>query len=247
MKLKIITYLFVFFIFTSCKKENALDCFKSNGPEKTETRILETFTHIKTFDKIDVTIIKGSEYKVEVTAGSHILSNIKTTVSYGTLTIQNKNKCNFVRGYKKHISITVTLPYLKIVENLGVGTVYFDENFNQDTLKVHAENSGDTYIKGNYYRISTSSHGDGNIYVSGSCNTLYVYMFGTNFFKGEDLTITNYAFVENISIGSAYIKAPNNGIFECNIHKDGNIYYTGNPSFVDDFSDGKAKGKLIKN
>jgi len=247
MKLKIIIYLVVVFYISSCKKENALDCFKPNGPEKTETRVLEHFTSIQTYDKIDVTIIKGPDYKVEVTAGSHILSNIKTTVSNGTLTIQNKNKCNFVRGYKKQINITITIPRLEKIENLGVGTVYFDKNFNQDTLFVRAENSGDTYVYGTFYLLTTASHGDGNIYVNGTCNTLYVYMFGTNFFKGEGLTVTNYAFIENISIGSAYLAAPNNGTFECNIWKDGNIYYTGNPLYINNFSDGTAKGKLIKN
>ncbi len=247
MIIKTLKYLVIIVIITSCKKENAIDCFKSNGTQKTEIRYLADFNRIKTYDKIEVTIVKGTDYKIEVNAGKHLLSNIITKVTDGILSIQNKNKCNFVRGYKNKITATVTLPYLNLVENLGVGTVYFDANFNQDTLKVRAENSGDIYINGSYYRITTSSHGDGNIYANGTCNTLSVYMYGTNFFYGQNLTTTNYAFAENISIGSAYINAPNTGTFECNIHKDGNIYYTGNPTVLNDFSDGTAKGKLIKN
>lgn len=247
MKLKLIKYLLLIVVFISCKKENALDCFKSNGPEKTETRLLENFNKIKTYDKIEITILQGNEFKAEIKAGKHILSNMKTIVKDGILTIQNKNKCNFVRGYKKQVSITITLPNLNLIENLGVGNVYIDANFTQDTLKVRSQNSGDTYINGNYYRITTSSHGDGNIYVNGTCNTLTVYMFGTNFVKAENLTITNYLFIENISLAGAYVMAPNNGTFECNIRSEGNIYYRGNPNYITDFSDGKAKGKLIKN
>jgi hypothetical protein len=72
-------------------------------------------------------------------------------------------------------------------------------------------------------------------------------MFGTNFLYGNNLTITNYTFMENISLGSIYINAPNNGTLECNIRSEGNIYYTGNPATITNYSNGKAKGTLIKN
>lgn len=247
MKLKFFTYIILLFFVAGCTKENALDCFKSNGSEKTETRYLQGFNRIQAYDKIEYTITQGNEYKVEITAGSHIIPSIKTTLKDSVLIIQDKNKCNFVRGYKKQIKIKITLPRLQKIDNLGVGTIYFDPNFNQDSIFVRSENSGDTYINGKYYLITTSSHGDGNIIVTGTCNTLYVYMNGTNFFKGDNLTVTNYAFIETFSIANAYIKAPENGVFECNIHKEGNIYYTGNPSQINNYSDGKQKGSLIKN
>lgn len=247
MKVKFLIYLIFTIFITSCNKENALDCFKSNGSEKTETRYLSGFKRIQAYDKIEYTIVQGNEYKVEVTAGSNILSSIKTIVKDSVLTIHDKNKCNFVRGYKRQIKIKITLPHLQKIENLGVGTIYFDHNFVQDSIFIRSENSGDTYLDGTFYLITTASHGDGNIIVNGTCNTIYVYMNGTNFFKGEDLTVTNYAFIESYSIANAYIKAPNNGTFECNIHSDGNVYYSGNPLHVNNFSDGSAKGKLIKN
>ncbi|MDX2173584.1 MAG: DUF2807 domain-containing protein [Bacteroidota bacterium] len=247
MKIKFFSYLFITSFLFACTKENALDCFKSNGKETTEFRYPGSFSIIKTYDKIDVKIVKGTEYKVEINAGSNLMSSIKTTVSNGTLTIQNKNKCNFVRGYKKTINVIVTLPRLAQVENLGVGTINFDQNFSQDTLFVRAENSGDTYLNGTFYLLTTSSHGDGNIIANGTCNTLYVYINGTNFFNGENLTVTNYAFIESFSIANAHIKSPNNGTFECNIHSDGNVFYTGNPLYINDYSDKSAKGKLIKN
>lgn len=247
MKVKFLIYLIFTIFIISCNKENALDCFKSNGSEKTETRYLAGFKRIQAYDKIEYTIVQGNEYKVEITAGSNILSSIKTIVKDSVLTIHDKNKCNFVRGYKKQIKVKITLPRLQKIDNLGVGTIRFDPNFTQDSIFVRSENSGDTYVSGNFYLVITSSHGDGNIIVDGTCNTLYVYTNGTNFFKGEDLTVTNYAFIESYSLANTRIKAPYNGTLECNIHNDGNVYYDGNPLYINDFSDGKAKGKLIKN
>lgn len=242
----IITYAFILFVFVSCKKENAFDCLKSNGAETIETRQLTGFNVIKVYDKIDLNITRGIEYKVEVKAGKNIISNVHTEVKNEELIIKNENKCNFVRGYKKHITVNVTIPYLKRVENNSVGAVRLINNFVQDSIFLKAENSGDIYFDGAADYIRTSSRGNGDIYLSGQCKMLYVYMFGTNFLYGQDLTVSTYAFVESVSVGNCYVYAPDNGTFEYNLWKSGNIYYRGNPLYINNFSDGSGKGKLIK-
>lgn len=230
----------------SCKKENALDCFKSNGATVTEKRNMPPFNVIKLYNKIDIYINQGPDYTIEVRTGKNIIKNIKTTVSDGVLTIDNSNKCNFVRGYKEKISINITLPYLTRSENRGVGTIRFSNTFTQDTLQVMAENSGDTYVYGTFNEIRTSSHNNGDIYLNGTCKRLFGYVFGTNVLNADSLKITNYVFVESISIGDCFINAPNGGILEYNIWRSGNIYYTGNPAQITNYSDGTGKGRLIK-
>ena len=90
---KSISYLVLVLFLAACKKENSLDCFKTNGDEITETRSLPAFTIIKLYSKIDLNIIKGVEYKVDVVAGENIINNISTSVIDGVLTIENNNKC----------------------------------------------------------------------------------------------------------------------------------------------------------
>lgn len=231
--------------FVSCKRENALDCFKSNGVEVTETRDIGTFSIIVLHDKIDLNVIKGSEYKVDVVAGEHIIKNIKTTIKDGVLRLDNNNKCNFVRGYKRNVTVNVTVPSIVRVESRGVGTIKFSENFTQDTIQLLAENSGDIYLNGTFNQIKTSSHGNGDIYLSGACDRLYVYMFGTNILKAEGLTINTFVFVENISIGDCFINAPVAGILEYNIWRSGNIYYRGNLIAISN-PKGDGKGQLVK-
>ncbi len=233
------------FLFANCKKENAFDCFKSTGADVIETRSVEKFDVIKVFNKIDLNIIKGPEFKVEVTAGKHVIKNIKTIVADSALNIKDENKCNFVRGYKRQVTVNVTLPYLVRVESRGVGTVRFAEGYVQDTVFIRAENSGDIYVNGNFNQIRTSSHGNGDIYLNGACNSLYVYMYGTNVLKGENLTINNYVFVETVSIGDCFVAAPTGGTLDCNIWRNGNVFYKGNPSSANRFA-GDGKGKLIK-
>ena len=244
--LRNLKYSVLILVLFSCGKENRFDCFKSNGPVISSERDLGAFKHIMVYDKIDLNLIQGNEYKVEIMAGKKIMSNISTSNTNGTLVIENNNKCNFVRGYDKKITVNITVPKIDRIESHGVGAIRFNENFVQDSIFLLAENSGDIYVNGNFKRITTGSHGNGDIYADGICDTLTVYTFGTNSFKGENLTIKTYVFIENISIGDVRINAPLNGKLECNIWRNGNIYYRGNPTSINDLSDGTAKGKLIK-
>lgn len=240
-----LVYIFAALILLSCKKENATDCFKSNGDMASEYRSTAFFNEIKVYDKIDLNVYQGQEFNVEVQAGENLFRNIKTTVDGNILTIKNLNKCNFVRGYKKRITVTVTLPHLNKVNNEGVGTVKI-RNLIQDSVFIRAENSGDIHVDGVFKKVITSSHGNGDIYLSGSCDSLYSYLFGTNFLKAQDFHVNKYIFIETISIGDATIRAPDNGKLECNIWRSGNVYYTGNPSVIRNLSDGSGKGRLIQ-
>ncbi|MES2681431.1 MAG: DUF2807 domain-containing protein [Bacteroidota bacterium] len=211
-----------------------------------ELRNTESFSTIIINNKIDVTIFNGPAYKVEVLAGAHIIKNISTSVKGGALNIENNNTCNFVRGYKKNVRVNITAPFVKLVFNDGVGTVRFSDNFTQDTLVVKAGNSGDIHINGHFKEIRTSSHGNGDIYINGVTNTLFVYTKGTNFLNAQNLAVYDYAFIETLSIGDCYLNAENLQKFEYNIWKSGNIYYTGTPAEINDFSDHKGKGQAIK-
>lgn len=209
-------------------------------------RDLGSFSLVRTFDKINVNITKGSAFKVEVNAGKHVIKNIYTKVIDGVLVIDNNNKCNFVRGYKRQVTVNITVPYIKKVENMGVGTVVFDNNFSQDTLLVLAESSGDIHINGTYNEIRTSSHGNGDIYLDGVSNRLYVYSNGINFFRGSNMLITDYIFVETLSIGDCHINASSANKFDYHIWSTGNIYYKGNPPEINNVGPGTEKGKAIQ-
>jgi hypothetical protein len=230
---------------SSCKKENALDCFKSNGTEITKTLSPGTFNTIQLASKIQLFVHQGNEYKVEVTAGKHIIKNISAKVVGNTLEMDNNNTCNFVRGYKKNVTVHVTLPYLKFVKNDGVGTITISD-FVQDTLVVRAESSGDIRISGNYNQVRTSSHGNGDMYVNGTAKSFLVYANGTNFVHAENLLVKDFVFVQTVTLGDCFVNASILQELVYNIGSSGNIYYTGNPPVVKDVSEVKAKGKAIK-
>lgn len=238
-------YAAIAFILFACSRDHAFDCFRSNGSDVTELRSPGTFTAIEVGSQIDVTIAQGSSYAVTVTAGDHVIKNIRTRVKDNVLEIENTNRCNFVRGYKRTISVVVTVPYLRQLIHKGVGSVSFDAAYSQDTLHVKAESSGDIHVSGTYTAINSVANANGDVYLNGSCNTLYAYTNGTNFLHAENLLVADLIQVQALSLGNSYLNATQAARINYDIWSSGNIYYTGNPTLID-LGEGTGKGQIIK-
>lgn len=87
----------------------------------------------------------------------------------------------------------VTMPYISKIVNNGIGSIILNNNFHQDTtLAVRVGNTGDLYINFSYKDVFTSSHGNGDIYLSGSSNSLQLYSNGTNFIYAIDFKVSVY-------------------------------------------------------
>lgn len=244
--LKVNFSLLLVMMIASCKKGHRLDCFKGNGDEITETRYPGNFTSFLVHNKIDVEVVQGSECKVEVSAGKNIIKNILTNVINDSLVIENTSTCNWVRGYKKKIKVKLTMPWIKQIYNWGVGPITVDNNFKQDSdLFARNENSGDTYINGNFKTIITSSHGNGDMILSGTAKELLVYTNGTNYTRTENLQVSDHIFLDLYSIGDAYLNLDGLNKFDYHIWSKGNIKYRGNPQTINDLGS-EGSGQLIK-
>lgn len=241
-----VSYLFVALLFSACSKQSAGDCFKSSGSETTEIRYPGTFNEIELYANMELTIIKSAECKIEFTGGKNVLKNLSGKVTGSVLSLENLNKCNFVRGYKKKLKANIYLPYLKNLINYGVANIHFDEGFSQDSIKLAAESSGDIYLNGNYDYIHAISNGNGDLYMKGSCKSFYLYSNGTNFVWAQNMLLSNDAFVETHTLGDCYINASQLKKFEYSVVKSGNIYYSGHPAYLINSSPADAKGKAIQ-
>lgn len=245
MRLSIIKYILAAFVFLNwgCKKENMCDCVKTTGKIVTETRDIKNFSCIHLEDKIDLYLSNGP-YHVEVQAGEHLQGLIKTELDGETLRVVNKNRCNWVRGYKHVINVYVSSPYFRNIEHDGSGTIYSKSTIVQDTIHCRVSNSGDIHLDVNCAAIYTGTHGNGDVYYSGITDMLQHDFSGTNFLYAKDLTIQHYAYVHSTSVGMGYIKSPEGGTMDVRLEDTGNLYYSGNPSTIHLTRGGK--GDLIK-
>ncbi len=218
-------------LLVSCNKPGAPDCFKRTGIQTEKIINPGFFNSIDLEAHLEVTVNKGNEHSVKIMGGRNTIEKINISVTSGTLVIKNLNSCNFVRGYKKSIRVEVTCPYVKYIKTSNTGNITTSNNFSQDTLVVRTE-GGDCTIQGTFNEVRTSSHGAGNFYLKCKTNSLLCYSNGTNYLYGYDAEVTDFVFVESISIGQAYIRAPENGKLHYHLHKSGNLFYKGNPSEI---------------
>ena len=245
--MKQLAYILILLAFSTCKKENALDCFKGNGREISETRPLQPFDQVLVTDKFEVHVFQSQEFKVEVICGKNIIRNIETVVNDGVLTLSNHNKCNFVRGYKRQIRIHVFLPRIKLLVNDHVGVVTIDENYSQDSISVRVASSGDLHLNGTYRAVKTSSNSNGDMYLSGKTDKLWVFTTGVNYVQAKNMRVKDYMFIHTVTMGDCFVNADGTRQFDYNIQKSGNIYYTGEPQAIGNFSEPGSTGKLLKN
>lgn len=232
------------FVVNSCKKENLYDCFKPTGTIETRIREVSGFQHVIVNDKIDLHLTQGPEFEVKLEAGKNLFMNILTTVTNGTLVIDNINKCNFVRSPKNKIVAYVTLPYLRMVRNAGTGTVYFENQFTQDSLDIRVANSGDVHFNVNVNFMATSTHGNGDLYGEGTVGYSTHYSNGTNYLRLNKMNVLSRIDINTTTIGDCFVNAPTGGYMKVEIWEKGNVHYTGSPAQIE-FTR-YSKGDLIK-
>ncbi|MCX8079967.1 MAG: DUF2807 domain-containing protein [Bacteroidia bacterium] len=224
----IFVFIVLSFFLGECNKPNAPDCFKQagkfsvrkvdiNGPVREVVLQSPVFLHIR----------HGSKEHIEIKGPENLLEKIEFKHIHKALYIKNHNSCNFVRGYRHEIHVYLYVPDLEYVRNNAVGAIDIQADVKTDSLRVESE-GGDIQVHCSMIKFSASSHGNGNIYFTGSTQQAFVYLFGTNFFYGMGGSVQSYAYVEQISVGDAYIHFSGNALFHYKIHKRGNIYYSGN-------------------
>jgi hypothetical protein len=232
MKYKLVLMAIVSLIFFSCKKENMCDCIKSSGTHIGTYRDVAGFNCIEVKDEIELYITQDSVFEVRVEAGKNLQSLIKTEMDGETLKVFNNNRCNWVRGYDEKIKVYVSAPYFKYLLNSGIGNIESINTITQDLVTFRTGSSGDITLSVNTGTLRASAHGNGDIYLSGTTNSLENDYTGTNFLYASDLQVANYVYLHSVSIGKAYVNAPQNGLMDVVIDQTGNIYYTGNPGTV---------------
>lgn len=225
----------------SCNKESRWDCFKGTGESASETRSLAAFDKIYLEGNVDVFIKQGSTYEAKIEAGENLIPLIKTKVENNTLYIDNNNKCNWARSYKKGtINVYLTLPDLRNIWHYGSGSAQSTDTITCDTLTIWAHQTGDVELTVNAAVMYTNMHTTANITLHGTSGILGSWHAGEGYLHCEDLK-TSIAWIHSIASGNGYVNVLSD--FAATIDWEGDIFYTGNPIVT---RKGKGTGKLIQ-
>ncbi len=232
--LSILVFGFAFFI-SGCKKDSLCNCTESTGGTSTEVRSVNEFTQIELYNNVDLILHIDTFYRVNITAGSHLMDGVTSDVENGILQLRNKNKCNWLRSYSNKFVADVwikkeSLTHLSIHD--ASGNIDF-----ADTLKIaefrldNWSSTGDYHLKLNCNSATLALHtGPADIVAVGHVGVSYIY--STGYGKMDLLNLnSDDVYVTNNSTDDLYINA--NKRIGAEIGYIANIYYTGNPSQVD--------------
>jgi hypothetical protein len=226
---------------STCKKENLCDCFKGTGKDVTEERDIRGFNKLFVENKVDVHLTQGAEFKVSVVAGKHVIKLIKTELKDGVLKISDHNTCDFTRSYKRKVTVYVTMPYLRDLNNDGVGEIYMDNQFTCDTLHYYMSNSGDLHLNVNANQLYGAMHGNGDVYLTGTVNQNVMFAGGQGYFYAFDAVSHNVVLTLKTS-GRMEVNVNNDMKIDMNERSTGDVYYKGHPVKI--FGAILGKGKV---
>ena len=198
----------LFLALTACEKPS--DCVESSGPTIIKEIAVQPFKKIKVYRGIEVVITEGSEYKVEIVAGSNFIDNVEVRQNGDQLIFKDDVSCNWVRAYgntkilvttptleeiysktDRNISSNgvLTFPYISFVAmdkdgdgESGVGTGDFILNVNNDYLNIANNNVSRFYLSGQTNTANFNFYfGDGRIEAQNlTAQNIIVYHRGSN-------------------------------------------------------------------
>ncbi len=236
--------LIILLLFTACKKAEDRSCFKTIGDKGVLELVLEDFDKLNLGKNLKYVFVQDDENRVVLSGGSNLLNFIRLDVSEGELTIEDENKCNFLRNQNK--KVTVEIHYIDISEILFQGTekVEFQNQMITNNLLLNLrEGAGEFNLNINANQLTVIvSLGWGNFNIEGEVNFLRLDIKSNGFGSAYGLNVRDSVHV--LSNSSELFKFNADACFvRSQMFEKGDVWFIGQPTLVDHVSFGS--GQLI--
>lgn len=220
--------LSLLFLLNGCKKDNG-KCLTTSGKSIKVKEKLAPFNSLFITDDINVRFEKSSVYEILIQAPENILPGVMREVSNQTLTLQNQNRCEFLRGYRDEVSVLVKAPYIDSVYFDGFGDVTINQ---KDTLKKFRfsnwGSAGEINLSVHCDQLNIGHHlGSADISVSGSCSIAEFFLGQYGFLRAENMD-SDICLVSHDGDGDISCRASKE--FYAVISSYGNLLLYGNPT-----------------
>ncbi len=247
-KLKNISVLFYFstllLTLYSCKKSEQRACFKSNGNESSLLIPLDSVHRFNLYKNLRYEIFQDTGRYIKVNGGENLIQLIDIKNENGIVSVNNTNKCNFLRSNEKPVVVEIHYPYFKEFYMEASDSVIFHDQIISDTLIVEIREGGGSArldVQVQYLSINVT-YGTGDYVLNGNASNAEVKIQNNGFADASQFNASNI-FVYNNSTGDLKIDLENSDAFVV-LDGTGDIYYTGNPDSI--VFNNPGSGSLIK-
>jgi hypothetical protein len=181
-------------------------------------------------------------FGVIITSPGNLIPDIETEVNNGKLTIHNRNTCNFVRSFKKKITIRICSPNFEDIQNFSTGDIR-TVNVIQTSRFVmeNRQAAGNHLLEVDADTVIINVHtGVCDVVLQGKAQAVALFNQGLGTLDGRAMNAA-MAFVNNSSINNVYVNSTEY-LFSI-IKSSGSVYYSGGPNQID--SEIQGQGQLI--
>jgi hypothetical protein len=239
--------LFPLLFLSGCTKGPLCDCYKSTGSTISEDRDVSPFTQIQLENKVDLVLTQDTVERIKVVGGKNLIDEVETSFSGGCLYIRNHSSCNFVRGYKGHMTVYVSVRNLNTVYFNGAGAVSCTNMLHDSlftVLATDASGSLDLNVTAHYLSASIST-GPATIRIGGSASEIYMYSAGNGVIHTDDIPC-QIIHLHNHGTGDLYsatLPGSPSSLLDEESTSVGNVYCKGHPAILQQKRSGT--GQLI--
>ena len=198
-KMKKIPYILILGLLLACDKEDAGDCFQTEGATVQKEVTVTPFEKILVNRDVELIVNEGIDFQVVIETGENLLNDVKAVVVNNELRLTDNNTCNYVRDYGI-TKIYVTAPNIIEIRSSTQYDISSDGILNYDEIKLICEDYnepegftvGDFRMHINSNKLSVVANNISSFYLSGQVNNLFVGFYsGAGRFHGEFLTAEN--------------------------------------------------------
>ncbi len=241
-------FIVLLLVLSGCRKDQWNDCFQGTGKDVTETRLLGPFSKLSIGEKFDIILVQDTSQpeQVKITAGKHIIKQLVTEVKNNTLTIKDRNTCNFVRSYTRKITIEIRVKYLDDIELFSVSnlksidTLYFEKS---NYLKLKNYGLGDINRKLKLGYLEVHSINSGNIILEGWSNILTCSIEEVSVLDARKL-LCDDIYLDSHTPLDCFVNPKK--VLSVKIFNKGNVNYLSEPSVKKEISEQRGVGQLFK-
>jgi hypothetical protein len=219
-------WLAAFLVFFTTACTSWVKEIDGNGNLITQNRTIEGFDAVKIAGDVQVELMQGPVFSVNVQADDNLQDYILTQKKGHALII--KYKKNVQLNTKNPLKVIITLPALKEVNIAGSGQVTATNTFTSvNTIKAAVGGSGTIHMEVNTPSIEAVIGGSGKIVLQGKTKNIEVNIGGSGHLLAQDLLAENVV-VSIGGSGTARVFAEVN--LKAKIGGSGSVFYKGNAS-----------------
>lgn len=227
-------FIFVLIVLFACQKASDRSCLKSTG---NDTEISYYFDELLDtlflYHDLIYEIIPSEENKVVVKGGENVIPFVNVLANNRRLNISNENRCSFLRSFDRRIKVDIYTPDVRYIHYEGSEGIFSKDTIVNNSLRLRIrDGAGKMKLNVNVgYLECIVTHGWGDFELAGTAIKAYFSCQTNSFAETRDLLVSEELTVLSLTNGDMIVNG-NTQILKLEVHRNGNIFYTGTPQQV---------------